>query len=153
MEIEIQGIPQSLRPSHHAYIKASTADLTRHKMLYNDIHAQLFRSELLACPSVGGASTSDEPRDMGDRTRLLAGTALLEDYLTASGSLLRRKSRARIPRGLCVDSGRNSRTQGIRCVCYHRVVQGTLYAIVSPGPFVYQCHISFSHLPFVFPWL
>ena len=153
MEIEIQGIPQSLRPSYQARIKASKADLTRYKKLSKDIHSQLSRSELLARPGMGGAPTSDEPYGASDRTRLLAGTALLEDYLTASGSLLRRKSRARIPRGLCVDSGRNSRTQGIRCVCYHRVVQGTLYAIVSPGPFVYQCHISFSHLPFVFPWL
>ena len=79
MEIEIQGIPQSLRPSYQARIKASKADLTRYKKLSKDIHSQLSRSELLARPGMGGAPTSDEPYGASDRTRLLAGTALLED--------------------------------------------------------------------------
>ena len=48
MEIEIQGIPQSLRPSYQARIKASKADLTRYKKLSKDVHAQLSRAELLA---------------------------------------------------------------------------------------------------------
>ncbi|KAI1791446.1 vesicle transport v-snare protein vti1 [Ganoderma leucocontextum] len=80
MEIEIQGIPQSIRPSYQARIKASKADLTRYKKLSKDVHAQLSRSELLARPGIGtGAPTSDEPYGASDRTRLLAGTALLED--------------------------------------------------------------------------
>ena len=79
MEIEIQGIPQSLRPSYQARIKASKADLTRYKKLSKDIHSQLSRSELLARPGLGGAPTSDEPYGASDRTRLLAGAALLED--------------------------------------------------------------------------
>lgn len=81
MEIEIQGIPQSLRPSYQARIKASKADLTRYKKLSKDVHAQLSRAELLARPGIGsgGDATSDEPYGASDRTRLLAGTALLED--------------------------------------------------------------------------
>ena len=79
MEIEIRGIPQSLRSSYQVCIKASTADLTRYK-LRNDAHAQLSRSELPALPGIGGASTSDEPYGASDRrTRLLTGAALLKD--------------------------------------------------------------------------
>ncbi|KAI0650988.1 vesicle transport v-snare protein vti1 [Trametes meyenii] len=81
MEIEIQGIPQSIRPSYQTRIKASKADLQRYKKLSKDLHAQLSRSELLARPGLGGAgATSHEPYGAAsDRTRLLAGTTLLED--------------------------------------------------------------------------
>ncbi|KAI0820098.1 vesicle transport v-snare protein vti1 [Trametes gibbosa] len=80
MEIEIQGIPQSLRPSYQTRIKASKADLQRYKKLSKEQHAQLSRSELLSRPGAGAAATSDEPYgSTSDRTRLLAGTSLLED--------------------------------------------------------------------------
>ncbi|RPD60684.1 vesicle transport v-snare protein vti1 [Lentinus tigrinus ALCF2SS1-7] len=79
MEIEIQGIPQSIRPSYQSRIKSAKADLTRYKKLSKDVHAQLSRAELLARPGAG-TPTSDEPYGAtSDRTRLLAGTALLED--------------------------------------------------------------------------
>ena len=79
MEIEIQGIPQSLRPSYQTRIKSSKADLQRYKKLSKDLHAQLSRSELLARPGMSPAP-SDEPYGASsDRTRLLQGTALLED--------------------------------------------------------------------------
>lgn len=80
MEIEIQGIPQSLRSTYQSRIKASKADLQRYKKLSKDLHAQASRAELLARPGLNGTSTSDEPYGAtSDRTRLLAGTALLED--------------------------------------------------------------------------
>ena len=80
MEIEIQGIPQSMRSSYQARIKASKADLQRYKKLSKELHAQASRAELLARPGMGGTPTSDEPYgSTSDRTRLLAGTALLED--------------------------------------------------------------------------
>ncbi|TFY65390.1 hypothetical protein EVJ58_g2008 [Rhodofomes roseus] len=63
MEIEIQGIPQSIRTSYQSRIKAAKADLARYKKLSKDLHASTARADLLA----------------RDRTRLLAGTALLED--------------------------------------------------------------------------
>ncbi|KAI9058597.1 hypothetical protein FKP32DRAFT_1635339, partial [Trametes sanguinea] len=79
MEIEIQGIPQSIRSTYQARIKASKAELQRYKKLSKEQHAQLSRTELLARPGLGPA-TSDEPYGASsDRTRLLAGTALLED--------------------------------------------------------------------------
>ena len=84
MEIEIQGIPQSLRPTYTTRIKSAKSDLSRYKKLSKDTLASLNRSDLLSrSPSgVGGKGSgshvdSDEP--YGDRTRLLAGTQLLED--------------------------------------------------------------------------
>ncbi|KAM5531652.1 hypothetical protein V8D89_014704 [Ganoderma adspersum] len=79
MEIEVQGIPQSLRPSYQTRIRACKSDLSRYKTLSKDVRAQLSRSELLARPGVG-TPTSDEPYGTtSDRARLLNGTALLED--------------------------------------------------------------------------
>ena len=79
MEIEIQGIPQSIRSSYQARIKNAKTDLARYKKLSKDTHASLARSELLTQSEMGMPS-SDEPYGASnDRTRLLAGTALLED--------------------------------------------------------------------------
>ena len=81
MEIELQGMPQSIKPQYQARIKSAKADLTRFKKLSKDLHAQLTRSDLMG--GVGGRpigpSSADDPYGTSDRTRLLAGTALLED--------------------------------------------------------------------------
>ncbi|KAF8897428.1 t-SNARE [Infundibulicybe gibba] len=78
MEIEIQGIPASLRPQYHTRLRTAKADLTRFKKLSKDLHAQLSRADLLSSSS--GTYTSDDPySSSSDRTRLLAGTSLLED--------------------------------------------------------------------------
>jgi vesicle transport through interaction with t-SNAREs protein 1 len=80
MEIEIQGIPQSIRPQYQARLRTAKADLTRYKKQYKDVHAQLARSALLSSSSHPGAFTSDEPYGpTSDRTRLLSGTQVLED--------------------------------------------------------------------------
>ncbi|KAH8089878.1 vesicle transport v-snare protein vti1 [Cristinia sonorae] len=82
MEIEIQGIPQSLKTQYTSRIKAAKADLQRYKKASKDLHATLARSDLLSSSSRPGMgpSTADEPYgSTSDRTRLLAGTALLED--------------------------------------------------------------------------
>ena len=79
MEIEIQGIPQSLKPSYQTRIKAAKADLQRFKKLSKDMHTQLARSDLLGSRAGAMTPTLDEPYGSSDRTRLLAGTALLED--------------------------------------------------------------------------
>ncbi|TCD66102.1 hypothetical protein EIP91_001754 [Steccherinum ochraceum] len=82
MEIEIQGIPQSLKAQYTSRIKAAKNDLQRFKKASKDLHNSLARSDLLSSttrPGMGPA-TSDEPYgSSNDRTRLLAGTALLED--------------------------------------------------------------------------
>jgi len=81
MEIELQGMPQSIKPQYQARIKSAKIDLTRFKKLSKDLHVQLTRSDLLG--GVGGRpigpSSADDPYGTGDRTRLLAGTTLLED--------------------------------------------------------------------------
>ena len=80
MEIEIQGIPQSIRSSYQTRIKAAKADLQRYKKLSKDLHAQAARSDLLSRPGMSPSPASDDPYGTSsDRTRLLAGTALLED--------------------------------------------------------------------------
>jgi len=76
MEIEIQGIPQSLKSQYQTGLRTAKADLSRYKKLFKDSQGQLARSDLLS----SGQPTSDEPYGAtSDRTRLLSGTALLED--------------------------------------------------------------------------
>ncbi|KAF9642719.1 V-snare-domain-containing protein [Thelephora ganbajun] len=81
MEIEVQGMPQSIKPQYQARIKSAKAELTRFKKLSKELHAQLTRFDLMG--GVGGRpigpSSADDPYGTSDRTRLLAGTALLED--------------------------------------------------------------------------
>ncbi|KIM46299.1 hypothetical protein M413DRAFT_441386 [Hebeloma cylindrosporum] len=79
MEIEIQGIPQSVRAQYHSRLRSAKADLSKHKKLLADAQAQLARSDLLSS-SNNAYPSSDEPYGpSSDRTRLLAGTALLEE--------------------------------------------------------------------------
>ena len=82
MEIEIQGMPQSIKPQYSTRVKSAKAELSRYKKRAKDLHAQNQRSELLS--NVGGSPFRDVLDDgasgaSSDRARLLAGTALLED--------------------------------------------------------------------------
>ncbi|KAJ3788805.1 vesicle transport v-snare protein vti1 [Lentinula aff. detonsa] len=80
MDIEIQGIPQSIRPQYHNRLKAAKADLSRYKKTFKDLSAQLARSSLLASSTPRPGYSSDDPYGASsDRSRLLAGTTLLED--------------------------------------------------------------------------
>ncbi|KAJ3736497.1 vesicle transport v-snare protein vti1 [Lentinula guzmanii] len=80
MDIEIQGIPQSIRPQYHNRLKAAKADLFRYKKTFKDLSAQLARSSLLASSTPRPGYSSDDPYGASsDRSRLLAGTTLLED--------------------------------------------------------------------------
>jgi len=85
MEMEIQGIPQSIKPQYSPRLKAAKAELTRYKKLSKDLHNALSRTDLLGAAAnrfkgMGGASASDNPYDEGsDRERLLAGTEVLGD--------------------------------------------------------------------------
>jgi vesicle transport through interaction with t-SNAREs protein 1 len=80
MEIEIQGIPQSLKSQYQARLRTAKADVSQYKKLSKDTHGQLARSDLLSSSRTAGQSTSDEPYGTtSDRTRLLSGAALLED--------------------------------------------------------------------------
>lgn len=80
MEIEIQGIPQSLRPQYQTRLRTAKTDLTRFKKISKDLHTQFSRADLLASPGRVGTPTSDEPYGAtSDRTRLLSGISTLED--------------------------------------------------------------------------
>jgi vesicle transport through interaction with t-SNAREs protein 1 len=74
-------MPQSIKPQHQPRIKTAKSLLTQNKQLSKDLHAKLTRSDLFG--SVGGRpigpSSADDPYGTSDRTRLLAGTTLLED--------------------------------------------------------------------------
>jgi len=81
MEIEIQGIPQSVRAQYQTRLRSSKAELTKHKKLLAESRTQLARADLLSSSSNAGTySSSDEPYGpSSDRTRLLAGNNLLEE--------------------------------------------------------------------------
>ncbi|PPQ77355.1 hypothetical protein CVT25_010937 [Psilocybe cyanescens] len=81
MEIEIQGIPQSVRAQYQSRLRSAKAELSKHKKLLVDSRAQLARMDLLSSSTnPGGYPSSDDPYGpSSDRTRLLAGTSLLEE--------------------------------------------------------------------------
>jgi len=79
MEIEIQGIPQSVRAQYHTRLRSAKADLSKHKKLLTDARAQLARSDLLSSSNIAYPSSDEPYGPSSDRTRLLAGTALLEE--------------------------------------------------------------------------
>lgn len=95
MEIEIQGMPQSIKSRYQSRVKNSKAELIRYKKItvrafsylplhgslcshaQKELHATAARSDLLS----SSTSLSDDPysASASDRTRLLSGTAILED--------------------------------------------------------------------------
>jgi vesicle transport through interaction with t-SNAREs 1 len=82
MEIEIQGVPQSVRPQYHTRLRSAKADLSKYKKSLVESRSQLARSALLSSTKQSGNaaySSSDDPYASTDRTRLLAGTMLLEN--------------------------------------------------------------------------
>jgi vesicle transport through interaction with t-SNAREs 1 len=82
MEIEIQGVPQSVRPQYHIRLRSAKADLSKYKKLLAESRSQLARSALLSSTKLSENdvySSSDDPYGSSDRTRLLAGNMLLED--------------------------------------------------------------------------
>jgi len=82
MEIEIQGVPQSVRAQYHTRLRSAKADLSKYKKLLTESRSQLARSALLSSTKLsenGAYRSSDDPYGSSDRTRLLAGTMVLED--------------------------------------------------------------------------
>lgn len=81
LEVEIQVIPQSVKPPYASRLKQAKSDLTKYKKLSKDLHSQAARTDLLgAFNKTGGTLNSDDPYgERSDRTRLLAGTQTLSD--------------------------------------------------------------------------
>ena len=79
MQIEIQGIPQSLKSQYAPRLKRAQAELGRWKKLSREAHGKVQRGELFT-RSGGFGGTSDEPYGTtDDRTRLLVGHEVIED--------------------------------------------------------------------------
>ncbi|KAG6834516.1 hypothetical protein H0H93_009212 [Arthromyces matolae] len=80
LEVEIQGIPQSIKPQYSTRLKQAKNDLMRLRKLAKDVHSQQSRSDLLARSGTGGSNNSDDPYgERSDRDRLLAGNQTLID--------------------------------------------------------------------------
>ena len=81
MQIEIQGIPQSLKSRYAPCLKRAQTELARRwKKLSRETHTKMQSGELFARGGGFGEVTSDEPyNDGSDRTRLLVGHKVLED--------------------------------------------------------------------------
>jgi len=82
MEIEIQGMPQSIKSKYQLRAKTNKTDLNKYKKQAKDLHASAARDALLS--SKGGLAPSDDPYGsnpelQSQRTRLLAGTQSLAD--------------------------------------------------------------------------
>ncbi|PPR03892.1 hypothetical protein CVT24_008123 [Panaeolus cyanescens] len=78
LEIEIQGIPQSIRPPYTSRLKSIKSDHTKYKKLHKESKAQSSRSDLLGSPH--HSPPSDDPYgERSDRNRLLKGTETLTD--------------------------------------------------------------------------
>jgi vesicle transport through interaction with t-SNAREs protein 1 len=81
MQLEIQGIPKSLKSKYTPRLKSAQTELGRWKKLSREAHGKMQRGELFARSGGGfGGATSDEPYGAADdRTRLLVGHEVLED--------------------------------------------------------------------------
>ncbi|KAF8149142.1 vesicle transport v-snare protein vti1 [Crassisporium funariophilum] len=80
LEIEIQGIPQSVRPPYTSRLKHAKADLTKYKKLSKDLHSAAARTDLLGAGAFNRSTNSDDPYgERSDRARLLAGSETLGD--------------------------------------------------------------------------
>lgn len=78
MELELHGIPNSVKSSYQSRLRNAKSELQRFKKLSKDMHAQVSRVDLLGRPSGNSYPSSDDPYS-SDRTRLLASTAILDD--------------------------------------------------------------------------
>lgn len=82
MEIEIQGVPQSVRPQYQTRLRSAKTNLSEQKKLLVESRSRLARSALLSSTKQSGNDaygSSDDPYGSSDRVRLLAGTTLLEN--------------------------------------------------------------------------
>ncbi|KAG8977291.1 hypothetical protein FRB90_008838 [Tulasnella sp. 427] len=81
MEVEIQGMPQSIKSKYQSRVKAAKSDLQKWKKQAKDLHLASTRNELFAGRT--NASASDDPYAddpaRSQRARLLQGNQTLAD--------------------------------------------------------------------------
>lgn len=80
LEVEIQGIPTSLKPQYTSRLKQAKSELTKYKKLSKDLHAQATRGDLLGNGARRGPRSDDPYTDEpSQRDRLLTGHQTLQD--------------------------------------------------------------------------
>jgi len=80
MEVEIQGMPQSVKSQYQNRVRTGKADLVRLRGQAKELNLTASRAELLSSSSFNGmASASDDDFGQSQRTRLLNGTQTLSD--------------------------------------------------------------------------
>ncbi|KAJ2931563.1 hypothetical protein H1R20_g5472, partial [Candolleomyces eurysporus] len=80
LDIEVQSIPQSVRAHYHTRLREAKAQLSKSKKALADARSSLARADLLSSSKGGQYASSDDPYGASsDRTRLLAGSAMLEN--------------------------------------------------------------------------
>lgn len=84
MQIEIQGIPNSIRATYTPRLKRAQADLARYKKLSREAHTVSRNSGAGGggwLRGLGGRGKADAADDAerGERDRLLVGTEMLDD--------------------------------------------------------------------------
>ncbi|EJU02542.1 vesicle transport v-snare protein vti1 [Dacryopinax primogenitus] len=78
MEVEIQGMPQSIRSKYVTRLKAGKTELAKLKKQAKDLSTQTMRAQLIPA-SLSGAPSDDPYGSNDQRTRLLSGTERLAD--------------------------------------------------------------------------
>ncbi|KAM6495984.1 vesicle transport v-snare protein vti1 [Amanita muscaria] len=79
MELELPSVPSSMRSKYHSRLQDAKNELSRLKKLARDARSQATRVDLLSSSQHGPSASDDPYASTTDRTRLLAGTTLLED--------------------------------------------------------------------------
>lgn len=81
LEIEIQGIPNSVKSQYTSRLKQAKSELTKFKKLSKDLHAQAGRVDLLGSGGGRRGPRSDDPYsdEPSQRDRLLNGHQTLQD--------------------------------------------------------------------------
>lgn len=79
LEVEIQGVPNSIKAPYTGRLKQVKADLTKYKKLSKESHSQASRTDLLGVHKSATSGSDDPYGEQNDRSRLLAGTDTLND--------------------------------------------------------------------------
>ncbi|KAF9516525.1 hypothetical protein BS47DRAFT_1327274 [Hydnum rufescens UP504] len=80
MEVEIQGMPQSVKAQYQGRVRTGKVELSRLRAQAKELHLSASRAELLGSASFAASSGSlDDDFGSSQRTRLLQGTQTLAD--------------------------------------------------------------------------
>ncbi|KAF8327613.1 vesicle transport v-snare protein vti1 [Cantharellus anzutake] len=79
MEVEIQGMPQSLKARNQIRVKTNKSDLSKLRTQAKALHATATRADLLGSHAFNTSAAFSEEDSGSQRTRLLAGTQTLTD--------------------------------------------------------------------------